>query len=736
MLYHAYMHNSICTSHYPHPSSLTSSECMPIQITFRRLLFVPHLLALFVIFFWGIQGTLPAQTYRSERFQDGRSLRQGKFLISAGWSALGLGYDISPLGIAMNPSAAPTPNNPSDGLLGLSGSFGIAPVVDIGVEVCGTLGGPSLALWGKAGLLPYSSPWQIAVQPTIGYSWGERRVNVIDVLQPSRLVRGNLFVIDVAIPISYDLDSTWTLMLTPHVMTTAYNVGVGSDTIAPNGLRVSTLTETKAGGLFYGITIGAKAVRTAPEWWKFLLQVPFLASGSFQISLNWHQDGTPSYSFGYQHLFPSFGTLLTTVTQEEMVGIESDRRQKDSIVALQKRQLELERTRSARALSAEIVKVSTRSDSGREELNPTLNIEEFAATERRPLLATVFFEHNSFVLPARYKRIRPADRTSFRLENVAHLRMVEMYRNILNIIGKRLTDKPEAQLTLIGYTSGIAEEAHNRALAERRAGAVAEYLADVWKISPARLTVLAASTADTLLSTDTAGIRRVEIRSADPDILRDIESNDVQRVVLPQTIVFGLDIAAGVGVKQWNIELTQLDGTEVRTLKMDNSTRSDLTEYVWNITENPASMPNSSENIVARLEVTDVTNRVAESALALIPVEYLSLEKKRRSGQIDVAVETDYYWLFGQNGASPLKDETLKALAREEKKRSSLTVTTQNILSETQLQLLGESLQKNALTFAPLRLRKAALPAQSTPEERIYARAVKFEYRTPEKMKQ
>ena len=66
-------------------------------------------------------------------------------------------------------------------------------------------------------------------------------------------------------------------------------------------------------------------------------------------------------------------------------------------------------------------------------------------------------------------------------------------------------------------------------------------------------------------------IRRVDLRSTDPDILRDVGSSAVQRTVTPSGISFGLDIAAGVGVKQWTIELTQVDEPEVRTLKLDNA---------------------------------------------------------------------------------------------------------------------------------------------------------------------
>ena len=679
-------------------------------------------------------GFLQAQTYRAERFQDGRPLRQGKFLIGAGWSFLGIGYSVDPIGLEKNPPLAPTPQDPSFGLLTLSGSFGVAKEVDLGLELSGTLGGPSFSFFGKWGFMPYSSPFQIALQPTIGYSVAEIRPSLSDSVRSNRLIRSNLTIIDVALPMSYDLDKEWTLMLVPHIMTSGYKASVGWDTTAPNGLRVETLAQTEAGGLFYGFSIGAKVVRPAPEWWQYLLPVPFLASSSMLLSFNWHQSGALSLSLGYQVLFPSFGTLLTTVTQDEMDNIESERRQKDSVVSLQKQQLELERTRSARALSAEITKVSSIGENGKEELNPTLRIEEFAAVEHRPLLASVFFEHNSSVIPARYRRLRSADRMSFNVDNVANVRLVEMYRNILNIVGKRLSDKPDARLTLIGYTSGIGEEMNNRTLAERRANAVLEYLVDVWKIAPSRISVTLGLEQNVLA--DTTSIRRVELRSTDPDILRDVESNAVQRTVTPSAISFGLDIAAGVGVKQWTIELTQVDEREVRTLKLDNGTRSNLTEYRWNIAENPASIPSSPENVVARLEVTDITNRVAESSLALVPVDYLTIEKKRRSAKTDTMIEVYYRWLFGENGKSVLNMEALTALKAASKADAALTITSQTNLSAAQEQSLQDAVRSTMALSVQLQQAKQTLSAQATPEERIYAQSFKFEYRTPQSAKQ
>ncbi|MCU0424776.1 MAG: OmpA family protein [Candidatus Kapabacteria bacterium] len=691
--------------------------------------------AFITILFFALLSPAVAQTYRVERFQDGRPLRQGKFLISAGWSFLGMGYSVNPLGVAQNPPTEPIPEDPSSGVAGISGSFGVAPFMDIGLEIGGGFGGPSFAGWLKSSLLPYSSPFQVALHTTFGNSWAELRVPVDDPVRTSRLIRSSLFVSNFSVPISYDLDSSWTLMVSPHLAFAGYRAGVGFDSIAPNGLNVSTLAETQASGWFYGFSIGAKVVRPSPEWWQYLLPVPFWASGSMMLSFMWNQGTLRSVSLGYQHLFPSFGTLLTTVTQDEMDNIEHERRQKDSLVALQKQQLELERSRTGRALSAEILTIKGVYENGKEELNPTLNIEETSVRESRPLLASVYFEHNSFVIPTRYKRLRSADRMSFSIENVAHLRLVEVYRNILNIVGKRMNDKPEARLVLTGFTSGIGEEANNRALAERRATAILDYLADVWKISTSRITITLGEAQTFGRNTDTASFRRVDLRSDDADILGNIDLAQTQRTITPTIIDFGLDIASGIGVKQWTMELSQVEGNEVRTLKMDNGTRSNTAQYRWNITENPSSVPSSAENIVARLEVTDITNRTAESSLALIPVQYMSLAAKRSKGKPDERIDVQYRWLFGQDAERGIESNQLPVLPSVPSDNAKFVIITPATATNAQIQALNDALKEQ---FKEQSLRTASVrnaPQQkniiTTPEERIYGNLYKFEYYVP-----
>jgi hypothetical protein len=309
-----------------------------------------------------------------------------------------------------------------------------------------------------------------------------------------------------------------------------------------------------------------------------------------------------------------------------------------------------------------------------------------------------------------------------------------MYRNVLNIVGKRMSDVSSATLTLTGVTSGLAEEAGNTLLAERRARAVMDYLVDVWKLSPQRFTIQTRAKPDTTgLVGELADNRRVEMRSENvPEILADVETQEVMRRTTPEQITFGFDIAAGAGLKQWNLELTQLEGREVRTLKLEAGTDASINKYLWNVGETRASVPLSGENVIARLEITDLTNRVAESALALLPVEYVSLEQKRRSTRTDTKLTLLQRWIFGKERDTDSTD----ALAIADIRRlvplgSSIFINTK--LSAERHTLLAEKL---GLPVQVPRISPAITPALLLPEERMYARCVSVEVRTPVAAKQ
>lgn len=123
-------------------------------------------------------------------------------------------------------------------------------------------------------------------------------------------------------------------------------------------------------------------------------------------------------------------------------------------------------------------------------------IPEFTIWERPrrdicPLLPYVFFDANSSRLDDRYNRrntkeIIGDNNYDFISKTAGKL---EIYRDLLNIIGKRWQEKKSATITLTGCNSDIGSEKNNLALSEARALAVKEYFVDVCGIDDNKIII-------------------------------------------------------------------------------------------------------------------------------------------------------------------------------------------------------------------------------------------------------
>jgi hypothetical protein len=77
--------------------------------------------------------------------------------------------------LTSNPPQEPTPLNPSFGTYTVAASVGVAPLIDFGVEFGGTWGGGASTFFGKYAFMPYSSPFQVALLLSAGYSFGSHK---------------------------------------------------------------------------------------------------------------------------------------------------------------------------------------------------------------------------------------------------------------------------------------------------------------------------------------------------------------------------------------------------------------------------------------------------------------------------------------------------------------------------------------------------------------------------------
>lgn len=378
--------------------------------------------------------------------------------------------------------------------------------------------------------------------------------------------------------------------------------------------------------------------------------------------------------------------------------------------------------------------------------NPTVRVEQFRSLSTVQLLPHIFFNENSSVIPARYRRISSSERTSYNINRYNKLPPVELYRHILNIVGKRLQDRPDARLMLVGFIA--PGENANKKLALQRAETVSDYLQDVWKIASNRLSVTAQETALGAASvSNEADMRRVDMSSSDATILQAISLESLYETVSPPALRFSLDIRTGAGLKQWNMEVSQFDGNEIKTLFNAEGKNTFSKEYIWLIGERALSIPTASGSLDTKLEVTDVNNRNSDAPIQTTPVEVRLLADKIVKKVPDTRV--DVWVIVAPLGKTITDSETLQTLksslsAQTNTVQASITAEgwadgtdeqpdTQTADARTQQALQALSGVKSTFVSSKKTVswRKPLHNDAGTQEGRLYNRAVKIEVRTP-----
>lgn len=118
-----------------------------------------------------------------------------------------------------------------------------------------------------------------------------------------------------------------------------------------------------------------------------------------------------------------------------------------------------------------------------------IRIERKILTEVHPLLNYIFFDSNSDTISSRYNKIKSYEISSFGTGNYKNKDVIGIYRQILNVIGKRLSDNGNAELYLKGYISNNPTETGNPDLANRRAATIKNYLTKIWGIEESRIII-------------------------------------------------------------------------------------------------------------------------------------------------------------------------------------------------------------------------------------------------------
>jgi hypothetical protein len=334
--------------------------------------------------------------------------------------------------------------------------------------------------------------------------------------------------------------------------------------------------------------------------------------------------------------------------------------------------------------------------------NFTIRLVKTPFKQHISLLPTIFFGENSSLIPARYKQFSQAsDVAKFSLENAAggmntlspSKSAINAYYQLLNIIGKRLQAAPQAMLTLTG--TALENEQNPTALAEARVNAVATYLQDVWRVPASRVRrsqrVLPANSSPDEM-------RSVEISCDAREILQALVLNGITPSVSPPGLRLGLQIAAGQGLKQWDLEITQVSAREALTLHSTQGGATYPETYTWDIRTNP---PTSQEDVSIRLSIDDVNNNKFEAPIIAVKV----LEEPAK-GQITTFVVLSEETMLRQ---------TIRALATPQSRVTGRTTSNTSLLQGLGL----PQLQQKSFAKSPF--------DTSTPEGRIYGRGAQVD---------
>lgn len=199
-------------------------------------------------------------------------------------------------------------------------------------------------------------------------------------------------------------------------------------------------------------------------------------------------------------------------------------------------------------------------EKGNEEECVDIKVRRIDVGSNAALLNYLFFGEGSAELPDRYRMISTEETSGFR-ESKIQGEALDVYYELLNIVGRRLQQFDSARLGIVGCHDGSATEVGVEGLSMNRARAVRDYLVETWGIDSARLHLSARALPEhPSRSGDRDGDaenRRVELQSVDWDILMpSVREKSLLKLSIPY-LDFAPEVNSSHGVTSWSIEISQ-----------------------------------------------------------------------------------------------------------------------------------------------------------------------------------
>lgn len=353
-------------------------------------------------------------------------------------------------------------------------------------------------------------------------------------------------------------------------------------------------------------------------------------------------------------------------------------------------------------------------------------------TQLRPLLTYLFFDRGDSTIPERYVRRAPEQIVNFNENALEHLGTLDIYHNLLDIIGARMRRNRAAAITVTGTQPDAPADRGKLSLAEARARGVKNYLVDVWKISPDRIAVATRGEPAAITNPETeegaAENRRVEISSAVYQITEPVLFADTVNTEELPALTIHPDVVSGGGIERWSAELRS-NGRHVASLSGAGTPPLRIDVPV----DSTAQLGNSgTTSLDVAMTIHDVTGRSA-SAGYTVPLAHISNPLGIRYGS-----GTYSLILFDFNSAQ-LRAEHLRTVSVVNARTDSTAHAnvygytdklgsdeTNQILSAQRAKAVGASIKAHVDDVVG-RGESQLLYDNSLPEGRFYCRSVTIE---------
>ncbi len=260
-----------------------------------------------------------------------------------------------------------------------------------------------------------------------------------------------------------------------------------------------------------------------------------------------------------------------------------------------------------------------------------LSIQEVRSRSAYPILNYIFFDEGSSKLPQRFVRYTTAEEAHANFKSSDErrdIKLLDLYRETLNILGERLQRSPRCTVTLTGCTSNTGPETDRLDLARARAEEVKHYLTSIWRVDASRIRISARLLPERSSPTDipqgAQENRRVEIDVSDPSILDPVMVLKTERLATPPNIRIIPHITADTTVLKIH---TALSGGGKELLTSESGPSATRNRSVWQLDEDV--LEQLSDSLYLSLDVQDAAGSVVHAHKAIpLTISHLTTENK------------------------------------------------------------------------------------------------------------